>query len=273
MNKKYDDIIIPKELEIMINNTIKREKNNKKLWTSLATTAAALIIFTTSLNVSPTFAESLKDIPVIKNIAAVLTFTSFETESEELSGNITVPEVIIEDTNLDEYINETIQTQVSKVLEEAQINAEEYKQAYLDTGGTEEDFSQKNMTVSVDYEIFMQDEDYLSFRVYSHESLAAVYASNLYFTIDLKEQKLLTLEDLLGSDYTTVMTTTVLEEIEKDVTENPNKYFDGYKSPDFEVRDDIDFYLTADHKLMIVFQKYELAPGVYGRLEFEIPMN
>lgn len=273
MNKKYDDIIIPKELEIMVNNTIKTEKNKKKLWTSLATTAAALIIFTTSLNVSPAFAESLKDIPVIKNIAAVLTFTSYETESEELTGNITVPEVVIEDTSIDEYINETIQTQVSKVLEEAQINAEEYKEAYIATGGTEEGFSNKNMNVSVDYEIYTQDDDYLSFHVYSHESLAAVYASNLYFTVDLKEQKLLTLEDLLGNDYINVMTTTVLEAIEKDATENPNKYFDGYKSPEFKVREDIDFYLTADHKLMIVFQKYELAPGAMGRLEFEIPMN
>ncbi|MBI9012138.1 MAG: DUF3298 domain-containing protein [Clostridiales bacterium] len=273
MNKKYDDIIIPKELEVMINNTIKKEKNKKKLWTSLATTAAALIIFTTSLNVSPAFAESLKDIPVIKNIAAVLTFTSYETESDELFGEITVPEVIIEDTNLDEFINETIQSQVSIVLEEAQINAEGYKEAYLATGGTEEGYENKNMTVSVDYEIFTQDEEYLSFRVYSHESLAAVYASNLYFTVDLKEKRLLTLEDLLGNDYINIMTTTVLEAIEKDAKDNPNKYFDDYKTPEFKVRGDIDFYLTTDHKLMIVFQKYELAPGAMGRLEFEIPMN
>ena len=58
MNKQYNDIIIPEELNIMINKTIKK-KNHKKAWLSLSAIAATLLIFTTSLNVSPAFAESV----------------------------------------------------------------------------------------------------------------------------------------------------------------------------------------------------------------------
>lgn len=256
----------------MVNKTIQKNKTKRNLIMSITSIAATLLIFTTSLNVSSTFAETMNQIPVIKEIASILTFRSYETETEEIRSDVTVPSVSIEETDVDDYINETIETEIENLLEEAQIRAEEYKEAYLDTGGTEEGYKEKNMSVTVDYEIFSQDENTLSFRVFTHETLAAVYAENLYFTVDLKERKLLTLKDLLGEDYVNIMTEKVLNDIKEDIKENPDKYFEDYKSPDFKVREDIDFYIK-DGKLMIVFQKYELAAGAFGRLEFEIPMN
>lgn len=271
MNKQYNDIIIPEELNIMINKTIKK-KNHKKAWLSLSAIAATLLIFTTSLNVSPAFAESVSNMPVISHIASLLTFTTYNTQSDELSGKINYPNITIDSSN-DTYINETIQFQVEKVLLEAQINAEEYKEAFMSTGGTELEYKAKNMSVRVDYEIYRQDENYVSFRVYSHESLAAVYASNLYFTVDLNKQMVVTLESLLGDDYLDKITHTVLKLIKEDAGINPNKYFENYKANDFTVRKDIDFYLNDLNHLIIVFEKYEIAAGAYGRLEFEIPMK
>ncbi len=271
MNNKYNDIIIPEELNFMTNKTIKKHQKKKQVITSLTTVAATLLVFTTSLNVSSTFADTMQQIPVVKDIANVLTFRSYETETDEIKSVVTLPSVSIESTDLDEYINEVINTEVDRILEEAQIRAEEYKEAYISTGGTEAEFKEKNMTVGVDYEVFTQDENYLSFRVYTHETLAAVYAENLYFTIDLNDRKILTLEDLLGENYVEVMTSKVVDDIKIDVNDNPNKYFENYEEADFKVRDDIDFYLK-EGKLLIVFSKYELAAGAYGRLEFEIPM-
>lgn len=257
----------------MVNKKVKKSKNLKTLKGSFSIAAAALIIFTTSLNISPTFAESLKDIPVIKNIASILIFADYKSKTEEIESEVKYPEIIIEKSDVDDYINEIIEEQVEKVLKEAQINAEEYKEAFIETGGTEEEYNKKNMTVSVDYEIFIQDENYLSFRVFSYEKLAAAYASYLYFTVDLREEKLVTLEDLLGSDYEDIMTQSVLKQIEKNIETDENIYFDNHKKLDFKVRFDIDFYLTEDYSIVIVFQKYELAPGAYGRLEFLISIK
>jgi hypothetical protein len=272
MTNKYENIIIPKELDIMVKNTIKKDKNKRRLVASFTSVAAALLIFTTSLNVSSTFAETVSTIPVVKDIASVLTFRTYETETEEITSDITIPSVTIEETKLDDYINTTISTEADRILEEAQIRAEEYKDAYLSTGGTKEGYEAKNMTVSVDYEIFTQDENYLSFRVFTHETLAAVYAENLYYTIDLNARKIITLEDLLGENYINEVTSIVVDSIVLDATDNPNKYFDDYKSEDFKVREDLEFYIQ-ENKLFVVFSKYELAAGAFGRLEFEIPMK
>ena len=271
MNNNYNNIIIPEELNFMTKKTVKKHQRRKQVITSLTTVAATLLVFTTSLNVSSTFADTMQQIPVVKDIANVLTFRSYETETDEIKGVVTLPTVNIESTDLDEYINEVINTEVDRILVEAQIRAEEYKEAYISTGGTEAEFKEKNMTVDVNYEVFTQDENYLSFRVYTHETLAAVYAENLYFTIDLNDRKILSLEDLIGENYVEAMTNKVLNDIEIDVKDNPNKYFEEYKEADFKVRDDINYYLN-EGKLFIVFDKYELAAGAYGRLEFEIPM-
>ncbi|MCH4886006.1 DUF3298 domain-containing protein [Acidaminobacter sp. JC074] len=272
MSNKYKNIIIPEELDFMTQKTIRKHKRNKRFITSLTSVAAALVIFTTSLNVSYTFAESMQQIPIVKDIASMLTFRTYENQTDEITSTVTIPSVSIEESNIDDFINETISSEVERILEEAQVRAEEYKDAYISTGGTEEGYKEKNMTVAVDYEVFSQDENHLSFRVFTHETLAAVYAENLYFTLDLNQRKILSLEDLLGENYVEIMTEKVLADIEEDAKENPNKYFDDYKSPDFKVRSDIDFYLK-DNKLFIVFWKYELAAGAFGRLEFEIPMN
>jgi len=270
MNNKYNEIVIPKELDLMINKNIKKEKYTRRILRTCWIAATALVLFTTSLNVSSTFADNMNRIPVIKDIASILTFRSYSTSTEEISSDVTIPSVSIEDSKLDEYINTTIETEVKRILDEAQIRAEEYKDAYISTGGTEEGYKAKNMTVSVDYEVFTQDENNLSFRVYTHESLAAVYAENLYFTLDLKSQKIITLDALLGDDYRQIISEEVTKQILKDEEKNPDKYFEDYSQVDLVIREDIDFYLK-NSKLYVEFMKYELAPGVFGRITFEIP--
>lgn len=271
MNIKYNNIDIPKELDFMVNKTIQKNSIKRKVMIGMTSVAAAMMIFTTSLNVSSTFAETMSNIPVVKHVADLLTFRSYEFKTEEITSTVTVPEISV-DENLDEYVNTTINEKVETVLAEAQLRADEYKDAFISTGGTEQEYKEKNMVVEVNYEVYTQDDQYLSFRVFTHETLAAVYEENLYFTIDLKDKKVLSIQDLLGDDFVKIMTASVVAQIEEDAKENPDKYFDDYKAEDFKVRDNIDFYVQ-DSQLYIVFWKYELAPGYLGRLTFEIPMN
>lgn len=263
---KYNDILIPKELDTMINTTIQSHKSHTKKKFSLIASLAAVCIFTFSLNVSPSFAETMHQIPVIKNIANILTVRSYEFDKENIHGDVNIPSVDIEDKALETYINETINNKVNEVLVEAELRADEYKTAYLETGGTEEGFAEKNMNVSVDHEIYLQNDAYLSFRVFTHETLAAVYGENLYFNIDLKQQKTLALIDLLGPDYIEKITAVVKEAVKQD----PDQYFDEVKADDWQARADLSFYLNDQENVTVVFEKYELASGAMGRLEFTI---
>jgi hypothetical protein len=46
---------------------------------------------------------------------------------------------------------------------------------------------------------------------------------------------------------------------------------EGDISPFEKIKADQNFYLSSNHKLVISFDKYEVAPGYMGIVEFEIP--
>ncbi|MBN2796528.1 MAG: DUF3298 domain-containing protein [Clostridia bacterium] len=261
---KYNGIEIPKELNMMVNERIKNNKKKKRKnigWLSLA---ASVCILVTSLNVSETFAETVTNIPVIGQIANLLIVRSYDFEKEDLSGTVNVPNVTISDETLKKFINDTINEKVDNVLKEAEERIMEYKEAFIETGGTEEQWAEKNMTVTADYEVYLENEDFLSFRVYTHESLAAVYATNLFFTLDLKNQQLLTLEDLIGPNYIEIISTKAKEMM----TVDSENYFE--QSEDWSIRPDMNFYLNDQGETVVVFEKYEIAPGAMGPIEMII---
>jgi hypothetical protein len=159
---------------------------------------------------------------------------------------------------------------MQEVLIEAELRVEEYKEAYLETGGTEEGFKEKNMSVTVENEIYMQNDKYLSFRVFTHETLAAVYSENLYFTIDLENNRIMSLTDLLGDDYKNKIISVIAE----DYKMKSEEYFDttgeDIETGQLFIRDDLSFYMNNNKEIVVVFGKYELKPGALGRPEYII---
>lgn len=264
-NEQYNNIEIPKELNMIVKNTIQKNKRKRRTILSLAASLLVLFTFTLSLNSSPVFAELVSEVPIINKLANILTFKSYTVEEADLTKNVN--QVVLHMDGIDEYVNEIIEDKVTTVLKEATIRVEEYKDAFISTGGSEEEFKEKNMEVTIDYDIFYQSEDFISFRVYSHETLAAVYAENMYFTINLQSKEITQLSDFLGQDYQSTLTELVISKI----SQAPENYFE-VKS-DFQVREDIDFYLVDDETIAVVFNKYEIAPGSMGRVTFQVPLQ
>ena len=94
--KKYDETEIPDELAERIQMEIKRQDRKRRkavFWNlgfrrGLAAAAAAVVLFTTGLNTSTVFAETVGNLPVIGAVARVLTFRSYETEDEDLKISV-----------------------------------------------------------------------------------------------------------------------------------------------------------------------------------------
>jgi hypothetical protein len=269
--KKYQNIKIPEELEPMINQTIKKEqeerrrKSRNKRWIAVA---AALAVFITPLNVSQAFADTMAEIPIIGSIARVFTFRDYMVESEELIAEVTIPEVAeLNDQAFEDKVNAMIQEKVDHTLAEAQERAEEYKQAYLETGGTEEGYEERKIEAKVDYTVYAKNEDTLSFMLFSYDSVAAAYAEYSYFNLDVKNDREWTLSDLLGENNLASITEQVKEQMSE---QGDIVFWDEVNEPDWKVREDIDFYINKDGRVVVVFDKYEIAAGAFGRLEYEI---
>jgi len=285
--KKYDKTEIPKELSKRVQAAVeesgarKREREKvvrirrrKVLAGKCAGVAAGLaIVFTTALNTNTAFADMAARLPVVGGVARLLTFRSYEKDEGEWKISVKIPsvEMIAADTNgLDDSLNQEIHELCIRYGEEAQQRAMEYKKAFMETGGTEEEWAAHNIEINVWYEIKSQTEDYLSFAVMGTESWTSAYSEARYYTIDLKNGKLATLQTLLGDEYVRKadesIQTAMRERQETEGIEFWAQDEGGFSGIDENTK----FYVNEKGNPVIVFDKYEIAPGAYGAMEFEV---
>lgn len=281
----YDSMKIPAELNIRLEKEILLRKEfqeedkaavrEPRIYTvlkfGLATAAACTAIFMTALNTSPVFAQSAGNLPVVGPIAKILTLRSYEQKDEDKAVKVTLPQVV-SDASTAQKVNKMIEDKSKTYLEEAQKRVQEYKDAFLSTGGTEKEFQEKNIEIKVDYEIKYQDDDMVSFVLFGGESWVSAYDFNTYFNINLKDDMEITLEDLLGKNYIETANQRIEQQMKERVKENPdNMYFTPEEGGFETIGENTRFYINEKKNPVIVFDKYEIAPGSMGIQEFEIP--
>ena len=246
-----------------------RKKNRVwKKWTAAA--AGLAVLFTLGLNTNQAFAQGMEQVPVLGALAKVLTIRSYEVQQDDLAVSVEIPsvETIAADTaGATGQVNEDIYGFCEAYAREAQQRAEEYKEAFLATGGTQEEWVEHDIRIQVSYDILTQTEDYLSLAVSGTESWTSAYSETRYYTLDMHTGKWITLEDVLGQDYAALATAQIRQQVEALAAETDTLY-------DIEqwqgVTADTSFYMNADGNPVIVLKKYEIAPGSEGQLEFEI---
>ena len=274
--KKYDETEIPDELAERIQMEIKRQDSKRRkavFWNlgfrrGLAAAAAAVVLFTTGLNTSTVFAETVGNLPVIGAVARVLTFRSYETEDEDLKISVEIPsiEMISEDfSDLEKSVNEEILRLCEQYAQEARTRAEEYRKAFLDTGGTEEEWAAHNIGIRVWYEVKSQTENYLSLAIIGTENWNNANNQIRYYNFDLKKGTLATLADVLGENYKQIADDAIRSQMEERKADGA-VYFDDFEG----INEDTPFYINESGNPVIVFEAYEIAPGSEGQQEFEI---
>lgn len=286
MKERYDQITIPEELNIRIQQEIQKSKKRqeekrgadrscrfKRVIRSVEAAAAAVcILFTAALNTSPVFAKEAGQLPVIGGLARILTFRSYETERDNIAVSVEIPtiEMIAEDTGITvDEINREILERCNQYADDAVLRAEEYRTAFLKTGGTEEEWAEHNIKITVDYEIKQQNNDYLSFVVRGTENWTTAYSESKYYNLDLRTGEMVTLKDMLGSDYLELANESIKEQI-AERQKAGETFFTEEEGGFAGIWEDAKFYINENNRPVIVFEKYEIAPGSSGEIEFEI---
>lgn len=288
MKERYDAVVIPAELNDRIQQEITRSRRQqaekkaasrrhtfRKMIRGMAAAAAAGILFTTALNTSPVFAKEAAQLPVIGGVARILTFRSYETEKDDIAVSVEIPtiEMIAADTGITvDGINQEILERCEQYARDALLRAEEYRTAFLETGGTPDEWAEHNIKITVGYEIRQQSNDYLSFVVRGTENWTNAYSESKYYNLDLNTGRPVTLQDLLGSDYVELADKSIWEQIAR--RQNAGEVFFTAEEGGFTgISEYVRFYINRDNRPVIVFEKYEIAPGSSGEVEFEIGGN
>lgn len=306
--KIYDSIEIPDELSDVVNRAIasknkeeirmKHENSKKKnnavyIWRYAAAAAAVLLIcLTIGLNTSEAFAKEMSGVPVLGALARVLTVRSYHGTDGDYEIDMDVPEIITDKTDADqsqsnateaftEDINAEIQKIVDDYMEQAKAEFQEYKDAFFETGGTKEEWGDRTMDINVDYEVKYQDGNTLSLELVTEKGWVSSDEERYYYNLDLSTKKHLTLREVLGDDYVKLCNDSIIAQISQRMAEDENQIFFGF-GPNGEedekmgisgfttVNDATKFYINERGNVVIVFEKYEIAPGYMGFQEFEI---
>lgn len=273
----------------------KTNKNQKvvRIFRTVAAAAAGLLVcMTVGLNTSEAFAMEMSRMPVIGSLAKVLTIRSYHGTEGDLEIDMDVPEISKEQTALAETetapeadkftgdINAEIQKIVDDYMAEAKEEFEAYKEAFFATGGTEEEWGGRTMDIDVDYTVKYEKDNILSLELITAKGWVSAQEEHYFYNLDLAADKYLTLEELLGADYVEVANASIRQQIKDRILADENAIYFGFNAEgeaapeDIEgfttVTPDTEFYVNENGNVVIVFEKYEVAPGYMGMQEFEI---
>lgn len=227
--------------------------------------AAACVVFVTLFllpNVSVAYAKALEQIPVIGDIVRVVTIRNYFYSDDRHEMDIDVPHIESENNEAADFINKDVSELTTTLVNQF------YKD--LEIAG-----NNGYGSIHVDYEAITNTERWFTLKL-SVSELAA--SSNNYFEfyhIDKYSGKIVELGDLFTTDrYSDILTEEIKKQMQErmDADENVRYWInDSEIGEEFaDVDADHNFYWNENGDLVIVFDKYEVAPGSMGTPEFAI---
>lgn len=264
------DIEIPAELDDVVYQAIqshqKKKKPHLKVLVGSGVAAALLMIV---LNTNPTLAQNLSTVPVIGNVINVITFVEWNVSEEKHEADIKVPAIYdLGDSELQQSLNEKYLNESKQLYEEFTQEMESLKKQGDGHTGVESGYVVKT-----------DNENILSIGRYIVNTVGSSSTTFKYDTIDKNKQVLLSLPILFKDDhYIEAISENIKEQMKQQMKEDKNKVYwildAGVENPidPFEkIKANQNFYINEDNKLVISFDKYEVAPGYMGVVEFIIP--
>lgn len=274
----YESVKVPENLESRVKRTLLeyggkpvRKRHTALRW-AVCAAASVCVAFIACVNAIPVFAQELYDIPVIGGMARIFTLNRFEEADETAYIRVEIP--ALSDTGNDELerrVNYEIALQIDSIADAAKERARQYYEAFTATGGKKEEFIP--FEIGVDYEVKCNNGKWVSFVITEYETHASFYSETYYYNIDLETGRDLTLANLLGENYIEIVNKAVREGIAAREAEDPDAEFFhdelGFKT----IGADQSFYINENGNPVAVFEKYDIAPGYMGAVEFEIPIS
>lgn len=261
---------IPDSVKNKIEETLAAipEKNihikKTKILPRIAATAACFIfvIFFLLPNVSVAYAETFEEIPIIGRLIKVITVRNYFYSDDYHEMDIDVPKVSGEDGDAADYINNDVNKLTDTLV----------KQFYKDLDSIGDS---GHSSIYVDYETVTNTESWFTLKMRVHEAAGSSNTYYKYYHIDRKSGKIVKLSDLSEDEG-------FLETLEKEIRQQMRSQMDNDSNKIYWLDDSVigkdyvaltpehNFFWNENGDLVIVFDKYEVAPGAMGTPEFTV---
>lgn len=235
---------------------------------SLCAVALAMSICIAS-NVSVTVATAMQNVPFIGEFVRVVTLDKYEKKIGGSEAKIVTPKLEgIADEKLMNEINAAMGADAKKLIEEFEKEAEILKEEFGDD---------VHMGVESNYTVRTDNDDYYAIDIYFFNVVGSSSTTHKFYTVDRKTGEVVALSDIIKTDEAREKVNGLIKEemIRRNEEEDgvywveDDEYTEGFKG----IKDDQNFFINEDGKLVICFDKYEVAAGYMGCPEFVINME
>lgn len=262
--QSYDDIPIPPELDKRLRDTIaqaqREQRRYKRMKRWMFSLVALFVIWISSLNVSPQFAQAMAAVPGFQSIVSALTIHEIVVEQNTYEAHIETPTVTnITDPELEQVLN-------AKYIAESEALYDSFEKKLVEM----EDAGGGHLAVDSKVEV-ITDTDILFVlsRSYSETQGSSSYEIE-YDNVDKQLGVVLTLPSLfINDEYIDRINEYIVHYLEDEQAVSINPEQKPLPLIDAEQQ----FFISNNKTLNISFDKYEITAGAYGPITIEIPTS
>ena len=261
--KEYEKMKAPESLKNSVMKNFETPKKKNGIGIFAASIAAVFTLFTISLNTNEVFARNLSNIDALKGVVKILTGGKYEVEDNYISADITTPKITgLSDKEFENFLNEELAENANVVMEALKEEMEKRVESGLDY----------HLGVDYGYEIKADTDQYIVLDVYVVNTVASSQTIHTFYNIDKVNNKLITLKEWVNNEnYVAIINDYIKKEMLEREEEQGYAYFWKDEFAFETINEDTKFYINQKGNAVISFEKYEIAPGAYGNVEFEIP--
>ena len=199
--------------------------------------------------------------PVIGKIVKVVTIRNYFYSDDYHEMDINVPKIEGESGAAD-YINKDVE-ELTKIL------ADRFNEELKETG------DEGHSAIYADYDVVTNTDKWFTLKITVHEAAGSSNTYYKYYHIDKTKGEIVKLSDIAANDefYSTVEAE-IKRQMKRRMEKDSNAVY-WVDNEDFgqnfeKLEADCNFYWNKKGELVIVFDKYEVAPGSMGTPEFTI---
>ncbi len=249
--------------------TLHIRQKNTHYRSALAVACFALVFtFFVLPNLNPNIAYAMEKIPVLGKVVHVITIKNYKYSDPYHELNVDVPSVNIKDEEnsnneeAEKYINASVEELTNSLMDEFYKNVDE--------------LGVSRFSLNVDYNVISNNDKWFTLRICVSTSTGSGDTYYKFYHIDKTSGQIITLGDIFENNNQSLkkISKEIKRQMKKQMAENENvSYFLDAEFEEWEftnIDKDQNFYFADNGNLVIVFDKYEVAPGSMGTPEFEI---
>ncbi len=224
--------------------------------------AMTILTFIALPNISSQISYAMQEIPIVGNIVKVITISNYFDKDGNSELDMEIPEIKNSDesqSKSNEIINEEIDKLTKRIIEKFY----------------EEKDSNNYQSIKLDAKVIENSKDWFTLRLEIFEISGSSDIKYKYYHINKKNDNIINLSDLFVNDnYKDIISEEIKRQMISKMKENEEIVYwidEEFEELNFNmIKDNQNFYFSKNGNIVIVFDKYEVAPGSTGAPEFEI---